>query len=115
MLQNLLTSSLPDGYQEVSIGTAALYAVIGQLVVFAGIAFLVFVVWAVGKGMAKVTELKKQSAATPASPKEIEQPTMPIADEVSEETIAVIMAALMTYYEENNPKCSFTVKRIKRI
>ena len=28
---------------------------------------------------------------------------------------AVIMAALMAYYETNYPKCEFTVKRIKRV
>jgi trk system potassium uptake protein TrkH len=37
------------------------------------------------------------------------------SDELDEETVAVIMAALMAYYQTNNPKCEFTVKRIKRI
>ena len=36
-------------------------------------------------------------------------------EEIDEETVAVIMAALMAYYEKNNPKCAFTVKRIKRV
>ena len=36
-------------------------------------------------------------------------------DAVSEETIAVITAAIMAYYEKNNPKCEVTVKRIKKI
>ena len=37
------------------------------------------------------------------------------SEEVSEETLAVITAALMAYYEMNNPKCEFTIKRIKRL
>jgi mRNA-degrading endonuclease toxin of MazEF toxin-antitoxin module len=36
-------------------------------------------------------------------------------NEVDEQTVAIIMAALMAYYQTNNPKCEFTVKRIKRI
>ena len=45
MLMNLLTSAnLPEGYQKVKIDIAALYALIGYAVVFAGIAFLIFVV-----------------------------------------------------------------------
>ena len=41
-------------------------------------------------------------------------PTEAISD-VDEETVAMIMAAIMAYYQTNNPKCEFTVKRIKRI
>ena len=37
------------------------------------------------------------------------------SEELSEETLAVITAALMAYYEMNNPKCEFTIKRIKRL
>ena len=40
---------------------------------------------------------------------------MDISDEITEETVAIITAAIMAYYEKNNPKCEFTVKRIKRI
>ena len=41
----------------------------------------------------------------------------PSTDEenVSEETVAVITAALMAYYQKSNPKCEFTVRRIKRL
>ena len=116
MLMNLLTSaSLPEGYQDVSVGTAALYALIGYLVVFAGIAFLIFVVWLVGKLMAKAQPMQKKAMVEtkPASVAPIQ--TSDAEDEVDEETVAVIMAALMAYYETNNPKCEFTVKRIKRV
>ncbi len=116
MLMNLLTSaSLPEGYQDVSVGTAALYALIGYLVVFAGIAFLIFIVWLVGKLMAKAQPMQKKAMVEtkPASVAPIQ--TSAADDEVDEETVAVIMAALMAYYETNNPKCEFTVKRIKRV
>ena len=115
MLTNLLTSAtLPEGYQKVSVGTAALYALIGYLVVFAGIAFLIFVVWLVGKLLAKTKATPNKTAdntVTMAAP----SPDSTSEDEVDEETAAVIMAALMAYYETNYPKCEFTVKRIKRV
>ena len=63
MLTNLLTNAtLPEGYQKVSIGTAALYALIGYLVVFAGIAFLIFIVWLVGKFISKPKAAPKKVA-----------------------------------------------------
>ena len=115
MLTNLLTNAtLPEGYQKVSVGTAALYALIGYLVVFAGIAFLIFIVWLVGKFMAKPKAAPKKVADEPVAVATPSQETV-IEDEVDEETVAVIMAALMAYYETNYPKCEFTVKRIKRV
>jgi len=116
MWMNLLTNSaLPEGYQEVSIGTASLYALIGALVVFAGITFLIFVVWLVGKLMAKISE-----APAPIKEKVEKKQETPIAtptevEEIDPETVAVIMAALTAYYETSYPKCKFTVKRIKRM
>ena len=119
MLLDLLAKALPEGYQDVSVGVATLYAVIGFIVVFVGIAFLIFVVWAVGK----IMERANVKAKTKKNVKEKEKLEETIAeslafseaDEVSEETVAVITAALMAYYQKNNPKCEFTVKRIKRI
>ena len=116
MLTNLLTTPLPEGGRYVPISEALLYAVIGFLVVFAGIALLIFVVWAVGKLMGRVNGKVKSSekpvqkiVPTPIAKANVE------TDEISEETVAVITAALMAYYESNNSKCEFIVKRIKRI
>ena len=115
MLRGLLTNaSLPDGYQEVSIGTASLYALIGFAVVFAGIAFLIFVVWGLGKLMARVQTPKKVEPAK-ESVSTAEIGVSSLEDAVDKETVAVIMAALTAYYEKNHPKCEFTVKRIKRV
>ena len=104
---------------QVSIGDAALYALIGFLVVFSGIAFLVFVVWLVGKILSSVTAKSDNKKTKAASLEKDGQPTSLAAEnnenEIPDETIAVIMAALTAYYQTNQPKCEFTVKRIKRI
>ena len=112
MLQNLLTS-LPEGGKMISIPESLLYALIGFLVVFAGIALLIAVVWAVGKVMA----MNNPSAAKPKMEKQVQvTSTAPVvSDDIDEETVAVITAALMAYYQTNKPQCGFTVKRIKRI
>ncbi len=113
MLLNLLTA-LPEGGRMVEIPEALLYALIGFTVVFVGIAFLITVVWGVGK----VMSLKKATVTAPAPKQTVENVTSkPTAETqvVDDETVAVIMAALTAYYETNNPKCEFRVKRIKRI
>lgn len=116
MLHNLLTSSassLPEGGKDIGVGEAAIYALIGLAVVFVGIAFLIFIVWAVGKLMEKVSNKPQKDVSKKA------EATAPVEaaneEEISEETIAVIMAALTAYYQTNNPKCEFTLKRIKRM
>ena len=119
MLMNLLTQTLPQGYQEISVGLSALYALIGFIVVFAGIAFLILVVWAVGKVMSTNSKTKTVKTEKVEKPKKVEPVVENLAvtdvDAISDETVAVIMSALMAYYQTNNPKCEFTVKRIKRI
>lgn len=113
MLHNLLTSELPEGGRYVGIGEAAIYALIGFAVVFAGIAFLILIVWLVGKVMEKTNQKTKQK---PIPATESKPSTNGVdEEEISEETIAVIMAALTAYYQTNNPKCEFTLKRIKRM
>ncbi len=110
MLYSLLAADV-DHYRSVSIGEAALYALLGFAVVFLGISFLILVVWLVGKVMTAVQGKKTKKKEEPA-------PTSLVAqseEELSEETVAVIMAALTAYYQTNNPKCEFTVKRIKRL
>lgn len=111
---NLLTNTLPDGGRMVEIPEALLYALIGFLVVFAGIALLIAVVWAVGKVMSAVNPTV-QPKKVEVKPKQA--PAAPVVKDgdVDEETVAVITAALMAYYQTTNPKCGFTVKRIKRI
>lgn len=119
MLMNLLTSSLPEGYVKATIGEAALYALLGYFVVFMGIAFLIFVVWLVGQLISKMEGDKKPQKQQKQAPVEAasvqETPVSLMQEDVDEETVAVIMAALTAYYEKNYPKCEFTIKRIKKV
>ena len=119
MLMNLLTSSLPEGYVKATIGEAALYALLGYFVVFMGIAFLIFVVWLVGQLISKMEGGKKPQKQQKQAPVEAasvqETPVSLMQEDVDEETVAVIMAALTAYYEKNYPKCEFTIKRIKKV
>ena len=114
MLMNLLQKTVPEGGRIVEVPEALVYALVGFMVVFAGIAFLIAVVWLVGKFLGtKNSAVKTQEK--PAIKKENE-PVPPVEpEEIDEETVAVIMAALTAYYQTNNPKCEFTLKRIKRI
>ena len=113
MLMNLLQTTVPEGGKIVGIPEAILDALIGFGVVFAGIAFLIFIVWLVGKLMASSQPTQKTVKKAVETPKAA--PIQAVQEEVDEETVAVIMAALTAYYETNYPKCEFTVKRIKRI
>ena len=116
MLMNLLTNTLPDGYQKVSVGEASLYALIGYAVVFAGIALLIFIVWLVGVLMTKTNAkpvAKEKLEPIVSAPVPVQ--TAVEEEEIDDETIVLITAALMAYYEKNDPKCEFTLKRIKRI
>ncbi len=110
---NLLAKTVPAGGRVVEVPEALLYALIGFLVVFAGIALLIAVVWAVGKIMS-ATNVASQPKKVEEKPKQVVAPVAN-SDDVDEETVAVITAALMAYYQTTNPKCGFTVKRIKRI
>lgn len=117
MLTNLLVN-VADKTRTVSIGEAALYALLGFAVVCLGIAFLILVIWLVGKGMNKIKVETKQ-AVKPKTP-EAKAPTQSVStpnatEEITDETVAIITAAIMAYYQQTNPKCEFTVKRIKRI
>ena len=111
---NLLTNTLPAGGRMVEVPEALLYALIGFLVVFAGIALLIAVVWAVGKIMSAINPTA-QPKKVEAKPKQAQIAPVVSSDDVDEETLAVITAAIMAYYQKTNPKCGFTVKRIKRI
>ena len=112
------STSLPEGYQKIGVGEAAIDALLGFVVVFIGIAFLVGIIWLVGFVMRKV------NGVTAKEKKEVRnKETLPAKPEMSdisddgldEETVAVITAAIMAYYAKEKPKCEFTVKRIKRI
>ena len=102
-----------DKSRDIPISEAAVYSLLCLLIIFLGIAFLIAVVWLVGKIISKsgtATENKEtqKNVVLPV-------PETPNTEEIDEETVAVIMAALMAYYEKINPKCEFTVRRIKKL
>ncbi len=114
---NLLNIVSWDEAPKATVGETALYAILGYLVVFIGIAFLIFVVWGIGKILSKING---ESHSVEKNKKEEKKPVQTQApqtteDELNDETVAVIMAALMAYYQQTNAKCDFIVKRIKRI
>ncbi len=109
---------------DVTIAESAVYALIGFLIVLGGIAFLIAVVWFIGRCMAylkgepffvkpqKSQPIKKEKPAPKVAVQEV---AVTASEELSEETVAVITAALMAYYQQTKPECGFIVKRIKRI
>ena len=115
MYNNLL--AVADKTRAVPIAEAALYALLGFIVVFLGISFLILMVWLVGKVIAKANgvAVKTVKEKTTVNPEITESLAVADSESISDETIAVIMAALTAYYEKSSAKCEFTVKRIKRI
>ena len=108
-----------EGYPKyIEPSEAIIYAVLGWLIVFLGICFLIGVVVLVGHLMKKANG--KQAGEVNQKIKE-EKPKENVAsvqaesEAIPEEVVAVITAAIMAYYEQNNPKCEFTVRRIKKI
>ncbi len=115
MFNTLLATS--EKTREIPILESAFYALLGFVIVFIGIAFLILVVWLIGKGMSKTGKKSLKKTLVKEEIKEIVPQVVAstLEDEVSEELVAVITAALTAYYQANDPKCAFTVKRIKRI
>ena len=103
-------------------GEAALYALIGFVVVFVGIIIIIGIIWLVGLIMRKTNNLEfltKKREKKPKKDKEDKTSTVVAAsengDDVPDEVKAAIIAAIMAYYQESEEKCDFTVKRIKRL
>lgn len=119
MLNTLLAlTKEQEAYFDKKIGLleAAIDALIGFVVVFVGIAVLVGILVLVGYIMKRTTKPatpNKPTVSAPVAPAPVAANT--VSDEVDEETLAVITAALMAYYAQEKPQCEFTVKRIKRI
>ena len=132
MFLNLLANEIdPSLYDKnISVGEAAIDALLGFITVFVGIALLVLIVWAVGKAMQSVEsksknggEKKPQVKKEPQAAKQTSEPvksapaeaTISASNGIDEETIAVISAAIAAYYAGENRTCGFVVKRIKRM
>ena len=109
---NLLQATLPEGGKYATIGEAALFAGIGYLIVFLGIAFLILVVWAVGQFFKVVPQKFAKKDKVVDVP--VKEAAPKVIDELDEQTIAVITAAIAAYYEKQQIPCEFVIKKIKR-
>lgn len=100
-------------------GEALLYALIGFVIVFAGIAIIIAVIWLIGLLMRKTDNLafltKKKDKSKNAGADIVANEPHADGDDIPEEIKAAIVAAVMSYYQTEKPKCDFIVKRIKRI
>ena len=110
----------PNNFYFDNFGEAALYALIGFVVVFVGIVIIIGIIWLVGLIMRKTNNLEFLTKKHEKKPKaEKGQSAEPVAseanDDIPDEVKAAIVAAIMAYYQEKEEKCQFTVKRIKRI
>ena len=105
--------NLLDAWFKMNVGEGAFYAVFGLVFVIVGIALLVLVLMLIGRTMNGWTARREEKKAPSAAPPSFE--LMPTSDEVPPEVVAVIMAALMSYYQTENTACDFVVRRIKRV
>lgn len=125
MLNNLLdiipgTGDKAGNYYFDNYGEPFLYALIGFVVVFIGIAILIAIIWLVGLLMRKTNNLELLTNIGKKKVKESEniesqKEEIQTSDEIPEEVKAAIVAAIMAYYQKEDSKCEFTVKRIKKI
>lgn len=112
MLNNLLSD-----YQFKLFGsgieTGLFVLILGMLVVFFGIAIIVAVITLIGKAMTAVKN-KKSNAPAKTEPAAATAPAAQSVNGVSPEVAAVITAAVNAYYEKNDEKCEFAVKKLKK-
>ena len=108
----LLAESADKVVQRISIPESLLYALIGFVVTFLGIAILIFFVWAMGKVMGVVNSRKSEKSKE-TSPEPAVETTA--EDGISEEIKVANIAAIAAYYDWENTSCEFKVKRIRRL
>ena len=91
------------------IGEGFLYALLGFVVTFLGVAILIGIVYLFGFIVKKTgsASAKKMPAKAVAG----EAPS----EEISEEIRVAIVAAIAAYYQSENSACEFKVRRIKRL
>lgn len=121
---NSLLSIIPKGdknYYFSNFGEALIYALIGFLVVVAGIVLIICIIWLLGLILRKTDNLaflrrfgkRKPKAETDESSVK-EESAIPDGELTPEVKVAII-AAIVAYYGNEKPECEFKVRRIKRI
>ena len=113
---NLLALINQEG--SLGFGEACLYALIGFLIVFAGIALIIFIIWLIGLIIRKTNNfefISKIKIGKKKKPNEIQSVTETDDGEIPDAVKVAIVAAIMAYHSEEKPECEFKVRRIKRI
>lgn len=110
MLTNLL-----DGWFKMNVGEGAFYAAFGFIFVFLGITVLILLFTVLGKIMDTVNKKRAKKAEDSIPVISTEASFEAQEAGLAPETIAVISAALAAYYDSENTKCDFVVKRIRKI
>ncbi len=118
----------PNNYYFSNAGEPFVYALIGFLIVFAGIVIIIGIIWLIGFIMRKTNNLaaiseffekRKERKEKPADQQTSEAAKdLTVSEDggdIPDEVKAAIVAAIMAYYVEEKPHCEFKVKRIKRI
>ena len=105
-------ANLLDGWLKVDLGEGAFYALLGFVFVLVGILVLVAIFTLLGAVMKRLNEKQTKKSAEEVPAADLTEKT---EDGISPETIAAITAAIMCYYQKENVKCDFVVRRIKRI
>ncbi len=97
------------------VGDGAFYAVFGFVFVFLGITLLILFFTLFGMVMKRVNargENKRQAAREKAV---AASPVTHAEEGIPPEVVAAITAAIAAYYEGEQVKCDFVVRRIKKI
>lgn len=103
------------GYYFSETSEALVYALLGFLIVFAGIVIIIAIIWLLGLIMRKTDNLTFASFKKKKDGKPVNEDDEDTSGEVPDEIKAAVVAALMAFYETSEPKCEFKVKRIKRL
>ena len=95
-------------------GDGAFYAVFGFVFVFLGITLLILFFTLFGMVMKRINE-RGESKRKAAQEKAVAAaPVTTAEDGVSPEVVAAITAAIAAYYEGEQVKCDFVVRRITK-
>lgn len=104
-----------NGYYFSGTSEAFIYALLGFLIVFAGIVIIIAVIWLLGLLMRKTNDFKFGGAQKKKEETGKHAETDETDGEVPDEIKAAIIAAVAAYMETSEPGCEFKVKRIKRL
>ena len=96
-----------------NIGEILVLCLIGIGIVIAALAVLIVLLTFISKGVVALENKLDNRKKNKVAPVAVASPVSATAED--EETVAAITAALMAYYVQENRKCEFTIKRIKRI